>query len=126
MVVSGALPSMLHTNHAHPTRCRIIHHPEPVGASYGEIDDFMSSIHDARTRYDIILHIGVAEDNVDTNTYTLETTASRDIFKIRDLADKLPEDLKQPIFWKSSPPQIKSRARIVDVMARWSGEVPVS
>lgn len=86
----------------------------------------MHQIHESKTRYDLILHIGVSHDNPGVNEYTLETNASRDSYATRDMTQLLPEDQAQPVFWKTSPPKIRTGARIEDVISRWASDVPVS
>lgn len=126
VAIASTLPSVLPTTPAHPTRVRIIHHLEPVGASYAKIDEFMHQLHDSRTRYDLILHIGVFPDSSEDAGYTLETTATRDSYEIRDNTQLLPTDQNQPIFWGTSPLKVMTTARIEDVFNRWASDVPAN
>lgn len=116
------MPPVLVTNAAHPSRIRIFVHPEPITVDYDVVNQLTSEIYNTTFPIQMWLHIGVADQE---EFYRIEKGAHRDGYTIVDEVDKLPDENKQPFYWKSTQEYLETTAAIPDVLARWRGVCPV-
>ena len=97
-------------------------HPTPVPVVYDAVNELTAALYDTTYPCQLWLHLGVSDQG---DFYTLEKGAHRDGYTTVDEADLLPDEKKQPAYWKTTAEYLETTAGLPDVLARWHGVCPV-
>lgn len=115
-----------------PYRIRIHTHPAPIRVAYGPTAELIPALLDparnaallheqAGVDFDYVLHIGLASGR---DSYTLETLAHRDFYRIRDVDDGDGYVPGEKV-WKAEgvPEMLEVGWDGIDVLPRWEADV---
>ena len=122
--IAKSLPPALTANAAHPSRIRIIVHPEPVPNVYESVLNLTPQLFDNHTSVHLVLHLSAALD--DREYYSLERGAIKPAYTEPDDTGERVMPSRQPEYWTRLPDTLKSSSAFNDALIRWRSDVPVS
>lgn len=121
-LVAKSLPPALPANEAHPTRIRIVSHPEPIAANYNNILAATPRIFNTYPPFDLVLHLASAAYGAH---YSLQQVACRADYTVPDAIGASVDVLKQPAYWNECDDMLRSSVAPKDVVTRWRSDAPV-